>query len=102
MRPERARASAEFLRLPLVFVGEKTRAEGTIANTARERKSNWQENAVKMLVSRRRCGKRPIFSGFSWCRRPAPRAACYSAYAVARRDRNFNGESRMTGTNSWK
>jgi hypothetical protein len=47
-------------------MGEKTRAEGTIANTARERKRDWAKNAGKMLFFISACGNHGYFSGFSW------------------------------------
>jgi hypothetical protein len=45
-------------------LSEKIRAEGTIANTARERKRNWPKNAGKMQFFVRACGNRGYFSGF--------------------------------------
>jgi hypothetical protein len=50
-------------------MGEKTRAEGTIANTARERKRNWPENAGKMQFFIYACGNHGHFSGFLECQR---------------------------------
>jgi hypothetical protein len=45
-------------------MGEKTRAEGTIAKAVRERKSNWLKNAGKMRFFLAGCGKKRCFSGF--------------------------------------
>jgi hypothetical protein len=44
-------------------MGEKTGADGTIANTARERKCNWPKNAGKMQFFIGTCGNRRYFSG---------------------------------------
>jgi hypothetical protein len=49
-------------------MGEKTRAEGTIANTVRERKHNWPKNAGKMQFFICACGNHGYFSGFFWMR----------------------------------
>src|SRR5258705_5840376 len=56
--------AANFFRLPRTLA-KKTRAGGTIANTASERKCNWPKNAVKMRVFIGTCGNHGHFSGFS-------------------------------------
>jgi len=73
-------------------LGEKTRAEGTIANAARERKRNCPKNAGKTQFLITGCGNRGHFSGFPSPEPPQRALAILLACGSAKRD---TGDQRM-------